>query len=47
MDSGDGSRTLVGAMTDDEYLKEPVPDCWSARRRTDSRLVRTGRLPEP
>ncbi|MET9789518.1 DinB family protein [Streptomyces canus] len=34
MDSGDGSRTPVGAMTDDEYLWEPVPDCWSVRRRT-------------
>ncbi|GGX80448.1 DinB family protein [Streptomyces fructofermentans] len=35
MDSGDGSETPVGPMTDDEYLWEPVPDCWSVRRRTD------------
>lgn len=35
MDSVDGSRTPVGALTDDEYLWEPVADCWSVRRRTD------------
>ncbi|MFG2466810.1 DinB family protein [Streptomyces canus] len=35
MDSGDGSRTPVGVLTDDEYLWEPVPDCWSVCRRTD------------
>lgn len=35
MDSGDGSDTEVGRMTDEEYLWEPVPDCWSVRRRTD------------
>ncbi|NXY98806.1 DinB family protein [Streptomyces sp. BR123] len=36
MDSGDGSRTQVGApLTDEEYLWEPVPDCWSVRRRSD------------
>ncbi|MGW2693130.1 DinB family protein [Streptomyces sp. NPDC001296] len=36
MDSGDGTDTEVGgAMTDDEYLWEPVPDCWSVRRRVD------------
>ena len=35
MDSGDGSETAVDPMTDDEYFWEPVPDCWSIRRRTD------------
>lgn len=35
MDSGDGSRTPVRALTDGEYLWEPVPDCWSVRRGTD------------
>jgi hypothetical protein len=35
MDSGDGSDTEVGPMTDEEYLWEPVPDCWSVRRRAD------------
>ncbi|WP_446039187.1 DinB family protein [Streptomyces sp. SID1121] len=34
MDSGDGTETEVGALTDAEYLWEPVPDCWSVRRRT-------------
>jgi hypothetical protein len=35
MDSGDGSDTEVAALTDEEYLWEPVPDCWSVRRRRD------------
>ncbi|MEV7522796.1 DinB family protein [Streptomyces sp. NPDC091371] len=35
MDSGDGSDTKVGPMTDEEYLWEPVADCWSVRRRAD------------
>ncbi|MET7486398.1 DinB family protein [Streptomyces sp. NPDC005538] len=35
MDSGDGTDTPVGPMTDAEYFWEPVPDCWSVRRRTD------------
>ncbi|MFF9281758.1 DinB family protein [Streptomyces griseosporeus] len=35
MDSGDGSDTKVGPLTDEEYLWEPVPGCWSVRRRTD------------
>lgn len=35
MDSGDGSRTGVGPLTDEEYFWEPVPDCWSVRRRAD------------
>ena len=35
MDSGDGTDTEVGPMTDEEYFWEPVPDCWSVRRRVD------------
>ncbi|WP_427917510.1 DinB family protein [Streptomyces sp. cg40] len=35
MDSGDGTDTRVGPMTDEEYLWEPVPGCWSVRRRAD------------
>jgi len=35
LDSGDGTFIDVVPMTDDEYLWEPVPDCWSVRRRAD------------
>jgi hypothetical protein len=35
MDSGDGAETEVGPMTDEEYFWEPVPECWSVRRRAD------------
>ncbi|MFJ4950466.1 DinB family protein [Streptomyces sp. NPDC088760] len=35
MDSGDGADTEVGPLTDEEYLWEPVPGCWSVRRRVD------------
>lgn len=35
MDSGNGTDVEVGPLTDKEYLWEPVPDCWSVRRRTD------------
>ncbi|MGD9484126.1 DinB family protein [Streptomyces sp. TRM70308] len=35
MDSGDGTDTRVDPMTDEEYLWEPVPGCWSVRRRVD------------
>ncbi|MFI5938918.1 DinB family protein [Streptomyces uncialis] len=35
MDSGDGTDTEVGPMTDEEFRWEPVPDCWSLRRRAD------------
>ncbi|CAL9324963.1 DinB family protein [Streptomyces sp. SudanB182_2057] len=35
VDSGDGTDTPVGPMTDDEYFWEPVPGCWSVRRRED------------
>ena len=32
-DSGDGVSIKITAMTDDEYFWEPVPNCWSIRRR--------------
>ncbi|MEU1782272.1 DinB family protein [Streptomyces abikoensis] len=35
MDSGDGADTEVGPMADAEFLWEPVPGCWSVRRRVD------------
>lgn len=34
VDSGNGTDVRVGPMTDEEYFWEPVPDCWSVRRRT-------------
>ena len=34
VDSGDGENVAVAPMTDDEYLWEPVPHCWSIRRRS-------------
>jgi hypothetical protein len=44
MDSGDGTHTRVGAMTDEEYFWEPVPDCWSVRRRAGGPGVRATSL---
>ncbi|URM91993.1 DinB family protein [Streptomyces sp. MRC013] len=35
VDSGNGTAVEVGPLTDEEYLWEPVPGCWSVRRRTD------------
>ncbi|MEU0740827.1 DinB family protein [Streptomyces sp. NPDC006134] len=35
VDSGDGTEIQVAPLTDDEYFWEPVPDCWSVRRRAD------------
>ncbi|GAA2274299.1 hypothetical protein GCM10010145_52190 [Streptomyces ruber] len=35
VDSGDGTDTRVGPMTDEELFWEPVPGCWSVRRRAD------------
>jgi len=32
-DSGTGTAIEIVPMTDDEYLWEPVPGCWSIRRR--------------
>ncbi|MGW1009877.1 DinB family protein [Streptomyces termitum] len=33
--SGNGTGVPVGPLTDDEYLWEPGPGCWSVRRRAD------------
>ncbi|MFE9724987.1 DinB family protein [Streptomyces sp. NPDC005794] len=33
VDSGNGTDVEVPALTDEEYLWEPVPDCWSVRLR--------------
>ena len=33
-DSGTGVPIEIPPMTDDEYLWEPVPNCWSIRPRT-------------
>ncbi|WP_086727419.1 DinB family protein, partial [Streptomyces carpinensis] len=35
VDSGNGTDVEVGPMTDDEYLWEPVPGCWSVRRHSE------------
>lgn len=32
-DSGNGVRIAITGMTDEEYLWEPVPNCWSLRPR--------------
>ena len=34
-DSGTGTRLEVTRMTDEEHLWEPVPACWSVRRRSE------------
>jgi hypothetical protein len=34
VDSGDGENVAVAPMTDDEYLWEPAPNCWSIRLRS-------------
>lgn len=34
-DSGNGAPAAVSPMTDEEYLWEPVPGCWSIRPRAD------------
>lgn len=35
VDSGNGSPAAVEPMTDAEFFWEPVPGCWSVRRRGD------------
>lgn len=35
VDSGTGTPIPAPVMTDDEYLWEPVPGCWSVRRQAD------------
>ena len=34
-DSGDGERVAVPPLTDAEYRWEPVPGCWTVRRRSE------------
>jgi hypothetical protein len=34
VDSGDGENVAVARITDDEYLWDPAPSCWSIRRRS-------------
>ncbi|WP_421119712.1 DinB family protein [Aquihabitans daechungensis] len=34
-DSGDGREVPIARLSDEEHLWEPVPDCWSIRRRQD------------
>ena len=35
MDSGNGTGVKVSPLTDEEYLREPVPGCLSVRRRSE------------
>jgi hypothetical protein len=44
MDSGDGADTRVVPLTEEEHLWEPVPDCWSVRRRVDGPGARATHL---
>ncbi|MFG2598943.1 DinB family protein [Streptomyces sp. NPDC048462] len=44
VDTGNGVEVEATSMTDAEYLWEPVPDCWSVRRRTDGPGARATRL---
>jgi len=44
VDSGNGTDIEVGRMTDEEYFWEPVPDCWSLRRRADGPGARATQL---
>ncbi|SCF79066.1 DinB family protein [Streptomyces sp. Cmuel-A718b] len=44
MDSGNGVEIGVIPLGDDEYLWEPVPDCWSVRRRGDGAGARATAL---
>ncbi|MEV2274939.1 DinB family protein [Nocardiopsis sp. NPDC049922] len=37
----------LDGLTDAEYLWEPVPGCWTVRRRPDGRYAPDGALPEP
>jgi hypothetical protein len=44
LDSGDGELVQVLRMTDDEYLREPVPGSWSVRPRSSGPGHRAGAL---
>lgn len=41
------TRARLEGLTDDEYLWEPVPGCWSVRRRDDGRWAVDQVLPSP
>ncbi len=41
------TRTRLEGLTDDEYLWEPAPGCWSIRPGADGRWVADGIRPEP
>jgi DinB superfamily len=43
-DSGNGLRTEISPMTDGEYRWEPVPGCWSVRRRENGPGPRAAEL---
>ncbi|MEO3752751.1 DinB family protein [Streptomyces sp. B6B3] len=40
-------RPRFDGLTDEEYLWEPAPGCWSVRRRADGTFGRDGARPEP
>jgi hypothetical protein len=44
VDSGNGAPVPASMMTDEEYLWEPVPGCWSVRRRSAGPGPRATRL---
>ncbi len=44
VDSGNGTDVPVGPLTDEEYLWEPFPGCWSVRRHADGPGERATRL---
>ena len=43
----DRLRPRLDGLTDDEYLWEPVPDCWSVRRQDDGTFMADWETPEP
>ncbi|NYI06529.1 DinB family protein [Allostreptomyces psammosilenae] len=44
VDSGNGTDVAVTPLTDEEYFWEPVPGCWSVRRRSDGPGARATHL---
>ncbi len=40
-------RTRLDGLTDNEYLWEPVPGCWTIRERTDGHWTADSTLPRP
>ena len=45
VEAHEGIRQRVEGLTDDEFFWEPVPECWTVRRRADGRW--TVDYPEP